>query len=261
MASYHFANGFFANIAPDGHYFISPLRANGSALESIFSMLKHTAGGNLSVLGYGPALGKIIHRKSERVNKYSEKGYRDVQLNIDGMQDSITVNAKRLSRSMLLFAFPTMISQSELAGRQGSNACTIIAVKFGTYCYNHKLDLSLLWNELPQSWTGILINAICDGNALYDDLYSNTAVFLDVEDVAQSAGSECQVQSCDQIFGFNNTNNFADLGAHIDTVKQSSASDHYGVITACDISVGILVKSNSLCALIDSHVHPLCTHQ
>ena len=49
-----------------------------------------------------------------------------------------------------------------------------------------------------------------------------------MEDVAQSAGTECQVQSCDHIFGFNNANNFADLAALIDNVKLKSVLDHYG---------------------------------
>ena len=81
---------------------------------------------------------------------------------------------------------------------------------------------------------------MCDGNAIYDELYSDTAVFLDVEHIAQSAGAECQVLSCDHIFGFNNDNNFADLTAHIDNVKQSSDSDHYGVVIGYGKSIGIL---------------------
>ena len=94
------------------------------------------------------ALGKIIHRKIVHTNKYSEKGYRDVRLNVDGernaTQEIITVNAKKVNRSMLLFAFPHLIAQSELGGDQGSDACTIISVKFGTYCYNHKLVVSFM---------------------------------------------------------------------------------------------------------------------
>ena len=73
-----------------------------------------------------------------------------------------------------------------------------------------------------------------------------------MEDVAQSAGTECQVQSCDHIFGFNNANNFADLAALIDNVKLKSVLDHYGVLIACDKLVGNLVKGNGLCSLVDS---------
>ena len=35
---------FFCRVSPDGKHFISPLRINGSALESVFSVLKHTSG-------------------------------------------------------------------------------------------------------------------------------------------------------------------------------------------------------------------------
>jgi len=69
-------------VSPDGRYFISPLRIKGSALESIFSVLKHTSGGNLSAIVYSPALGRLISRKSLSLtkNKNSEKGYRDQSL-------------------------------------------------------------------------------------------------------------------------------------------------------------------------------------
>ena len=55
-----------------------------AALEEIFSTLKHTSGGNLSVFTYSAVLGKLIGRKSLTQNKYSEKGYRDQTLNLDG---------------------------------------------------------------------------------------------------------------------------------------------------------------------------------
>ena len=72
-----FCEWFFQHVSPDGQYFISPLRINGSALESIFSVRKHTCGGNLSAMGYVPALGRLINRKgmTSSVSKYSEKGY------------------------------------------------------------------------------------------------------------------------------------------------------------------------------------------
>ena len=84
-----FCEWFFTNVSPNGRYFISPLRINGSALESIFSVLKHTSGGNLSAISYSPALGRLISRKALIQNKNSEKGYRDVKLNIDGGATSV----------------------------------------------------------------------------------------------------------------------------------------------------------------------------
>lgn len=77
-------SGFVISVLLDGRYFISPLRIDGSALEEIFSALKHISGGNLSVFTYSAVLGKLIDRKSLTQNKYSEKGYRDQTLNLDG---------------------------------------------------------------------------------------------------------------------------------------------------------------------------------
>ena len=79
----------------------------------------------------------------------------------------------------------------------------------------HKLDIPLLWGQLPQLWNTLLVNAICDGNHIYDDHFGDTAVYLDVKDVVQAAGTECSVQSVSAIFGFNNANGFADLAAHL----------------------------------------------
>lgn len=42
----------------------------------------------------------------------------------------------------------------------------------------HKLDVSLLWTQLPQLWTFLFVNAICDGNDLYDEQYGSNMVIL-----------------------------------------------------------------------------------
>ena len=50
---------------------------------------------------------------------------------------------------------------------------------------------------------------------------------------------------------------YSDLVDHIIGEVHSSTVDHYGVITGCHKSVGFLVKSNGLCAIIDSHQHAM----
>jgi len=85
MALRHSVTGFLTdNVVPNGKHFISPLRINGSALESIYSILKFCIEWNLSSLSYGPSLGKLINRKDIIQNKNSKKGYGDVFLNISG---------------------------------------------------------------------------------------------------------------------------------------------------------------------------------
>ena len=175
----------------------------------------------MSAIVYSPVLGRLINRKSLFLtkNKYSEKGYRDQSLNLDGESIStggqISIKCTNPTRNLCQFIFPQHIAQSSIGGREGSNACTIISVKFGDYCMQHKLDVSLLWTELPQLWTSFFVNAICDGNDLYDEVYGDTAVYLDVEDVVQSVGTDCNVQFISASFGFHNANNFADLAAHV----------------------------------------------
>ena len=78
-------------------------------------------------------------------------GYRDVSLDLDGGH-VIQVKAIHISSNVTQFKFPWEISQSTLGGRQGSNVCTLIAVLFGAYCLKNDLDISLVWDELPQIW-------------------------------------------------------------------------------------------------------------
>lgn len=100
-------------MSPDGKCFISLLRINGSAIESIYSVLKLARGGNLSALSYGPALGKLINRKDMVQNKYSEKGSRDATLNVSGSDGGIvstSINnvafySQKLSNSLCIFFF------------------------------------------------------------------------------------------------------------------------------------------------------------
>ena len=144
-------------MSPDGKCFISLLQINGSAKESIYHVLKLASGGNLSALSYGPALGKLINRKDMVQNKYSEKGSRDATLNVsssDGgivstLITNVTVYSQKLSNSLCIFSFPANIAQSSVGDRPGINACTIMAVRFGDYCKQQNLDISLLWNQLP----------------------------------------------------------------------------------------------------------------
>ena len=115
--------------------------------------------------------------------------------------------------------------------------------------------MSLLWNQFPDVWFISFVNAICDGNEVYDELYNDAAVYLDVEDVVNAVGDLFNVESADQIFAFTNANEFQDLVDHINGVTQASHTDNYGVVISQNMTLGVLVKSTGLCAIIDSHQH------
>ena len=57
-------------------YFISPIRINGSAIESVFSCLKYISGGHLSSINYSSSLTALATQREVAVNPHAEKGYR-----------------------------------------------------------------------------------------------------------------------------------------------------------------------------------------
>lgn len=62
-------------------YYISPIRLNGSAIESVFSCLKYISGGHLSSTNYSSSLSALITQREVAVNPSAESGYR-TDLNI-----------------------------------------------------------------------------------------------------------------------------------------------------------------------------------
>ena len=65
------------------------------------------------------------------------------------------------------------------------------------------------------------------------------------------------MQSPNQIVGFTSASDYGGLVDHIIGEVHSSTVDHYGAIIGCHESVRFLVKSNGLCAIIESHQHAM----
>ena len=80
----------------------------------------------------------------------------------------------------------------------------------------NNLDISLVWDELPHIWTECFTNTICDGNSLYDELYADTTLYLDVEAVVNAAGAECSIQSTSLEFGFTDADDYSDLIGYVE---------------------------------------------
>ena len=57
-------------------YFIIPLPINGSSIESIFSVLKSAAGGNLFASNYGSFRGRVIVAREVITNSNSERSHK-----------------------------------------------------------------------------------------------------------------------------------------------------------------------------------------
>ncbi len=57
-------------------YHVVPLRANGSAIETIFSQLKHGSGGTLTAVSYGSARAQLMTKRSVH-GPHVRDSYRD----------------------------------------------------------------------------------------------------------------------------------------------------------------------------------------
>ena len=76
-------------------YTVYPIRVNGSAIESFFSKLKHTASGHLSDTNYASARAAVLTRGSIQDKKHKDD-YRDAPLYI--RQHNLSKSTKNKSK-------------------------------------------------------------------------------------------------------------------------------------------------------------------
>ena len=258
----HFSQWFIAAY-PD--YFISPLKINGSAIESIFSVLKFTAGGNLSASNYGSFRGRVITGREVITNSNSERGYRDDVILVSGSVTSSS-EASRMSYSVRLiydpfglnemkqFCFSANLSQSTIGGRLGSNACTIIASLVGYQFVKLALPEPTL-SILPSQWFEVIVDSMVEGNALHDLLFDGEARNLDIEDAVESCGNDLHIAHYDQPIGFDLRS--GDLSPLVQSLQTRAACHQRQVavlISGCE-SVALLIWETGAFAIVDSHTH------
>jgi hypothetical protein len=61
-------------------YYISPLKVNGSAVETLFCQFKFSAGGKLSSQNYGTAKRSVMVKRGIHGHHAAGAGYRDAPL-------------------------------------------------------------------------------------------------------------------------------------------------------------------------------------
>ena len=148
--------------------------------------MKFGAGGHLSALNYTSGLARIQARLEIQRTTESGRDYRNepVLHSNPGISQSsqtesnVLVEGRSKPFGLLAneFLFPSSVSQSTIGGRNGSNACTIIAMFTGNLFLKSSLPFVSSNRILPQ-WTATVVNCILDGNALYDMVFDGQTVF------------------------------------------------------------------------------------
>ena len=184
-----FSKYFFENFPG---YSLSPLRMSISRLESLFGSLKFQAHGNLSAGNYGSSLGRVKIRRelniTSRALGHDQMNYRDEEALVSG--PTLTSNQINLPNYLPIpahyvpygfhgvkeFIFPLHISQSTLQGRNGSSACTLIALAMG-----HKFHSDMFEEPqkiLDQTWFLDVVHSISEGNKMFDDFFPPVSYWM-----------------------------------------------------------------------------------
>ena len=85
----------------------------------------------------------------------------------DGDEKDVWIPSRFMHSSVCVWEFPDHISQSTLDGRNGSNACSVIALVFAQGLHDTELALSE-GSFLPPTWVHLMCGSIRIGNELYD---------------------------------------------------------------------------------------------
>ena len=149
--------------------------------------------------------------------------------------------------------FPANVSQSTIDGRNGSNACTFIALFFGYIYYQSSLQTPPVGQPLTPQWEAAAIEAIRTGNDIHDELFGGEGINVAVDDAIDAAGDHCHVRGIlheYNVFGANPLDQFA---AVIDLIIQQKQSCH--LLMANDKTMMIIVDSSGNIIFVDSHIH------
>ncbi|XP_065060094.1 uncharacterized protein LOC135687463 [Rhopilema esculentum] len=90
--------------------------------------------------------------------------------------------------------FPRHISQSYYGGRNGSNACTIIALIIGRLFSRSDVVIPP-FGYLTDTWINLYVSSIVEGNALYDKILKEFGVLdLSIEEAAEQFGTKLNIK-------------------------------------------------------------------
>ena len=89
----------------------------------------------------------------------------------------------------IIWLFPSQFSQSTLYGRNGSSACTFIALLLANFYFLHKSALSLSkYMSRLLNWINLFVNSISLGNHIYDSVTTGIGRYFSVQEETSFLG-------------------------------------------------------------------------
>lgn len=168
-----------------------------------------------------------------------------------------TVKCRKIQNtSMNFYHFPREISQSFYGGRNGSNACTIIAVMIAKGFCCSDLEPRQTGN-LNETWINLFSSCIAEGNRLYDQLINRKqqgTIYLSVEDVFEELGDELRVRNlgCSLPVSFVSETETATILFQLERLRKDN--QRMAVIFIKDSRSGVfLFDQDSPLLFVDSH--------
>ena len=160
--------------------------------------------------------------------------------------------------SSIIWFFPYQFSQSTLFGRNGSNACTFIALLVSKFYFVNKSVLTLnQHNSLPPAWINLMINSMSLGNQIYDKITQGSGQYYSVDNAIRFlpdiTGNVELEDSLDlSIINENPAVPQSSLGFYLPRLTQE---DNLAAIVIMNGKTICLVGRDNNILIMDSHLH------
>lgn len=149
--------------------------------------------------------------------------------------------------------FPSNVSQSTIDGREGSNACTFIALCFGSIYHLSDLPTPAVGQPLSILWEEAVKKAIRTGNRIYDESIKGDGINVAVDEAVAACRDHGPVVEMLRQYDASGEEPLSQFSEKIKSILQQKQSFH--VLVANGKTMMIVVDKNGTLIFIDSHIH------
>jgi len=160
--------------------------------------------------------------------------------------------------SSIIWFFPSQFSKSTLYGRNGSNACTFIALLLAKFYFLHKSAFSLSqYMSLPLNWTNLFINCISLGNHIYDSATTGIGRYFSVQEATPFLTLITGNVQLEDSFDLSilNENPMVPQSSLAFYLERLTKEDNLAAVVIMNgMTISLVGQSNNI-IVIDSHLH------